>query len=150
MMKSKSSQDTFRYPLLKKIGHIEPDPAMVAKVNTPEFHLGCFCNGWPVPAVLGELLNLKGYRFADFQDRGMLFAAKSGVTMHTDEQPAVLWVIDGPSYPAVQMIAEHRSEMLWKGDVWLCDTRRLHGVIHCDDRDSLWSVFSAYVARVLE
>lgn len=147
-MSDSSIPDTFRYPLLKKIGHITPDTVMVAKVHEPGFHLGCFANGWPIPAVLSDFLRTKGYRVDEFQDRGLIFASKTGVTMHMDEQPSVIWVLDGPSYEGVQLIAEHRSEMLVEGDVWLCDTRRSHGVIHCCDRASLWSVFSAYVARV--
>ena len=136
-----------KYPLIELIGTLDPELALLGRALTADFQVGEFTCGTPYPESLGVALGAAGLEFDD-HGMGMLFASNHGVSLHTDEHPAVLWVLGGSinqDQTTHQLLVGNKSHTLGIGQVLLFDARKLHGVIAA--ATGLWVVFSSYVRR---
>lgn len=136
---------------LKKLFYVEPPESLLQAASSADFKLGLFTNGYAHPKELIDCLESYGLEPDEDGALGMLFASLYGVTMHSDELPAILWVVGGSidyELRTHEFIVDGEREFLEPGYVYLFDARMDHGVI--SSVEGLWCVFSTYIKLIDE
>lgn len=130
---------------LKLLGNLEPDEKLLLRSISPRFEPRDFTQSGELPPKLLRLLKSKGLEVDEDLGvkRGMLFGSNTGVNMHQDEKPSVLWVLNAGGYEGPQLICAGEHRDLVAGEVLFFDARQPHGVIVSEVR--YWVVLSAYV-----
>jgi hypothetical protein len=133
---------------VKVLGTLSPmtAPSLIETVLQQQAQLNDFTGGAPVPRSLAKFAKECGY--VTVEKQGMLFAHTAGVGIHTDEHPALLWILSGCSQPYMydnshELIVNGKSVKLADGMVLWFDATKPHGLIACTN--TLWSCFSVYV-----
>jgi hypothetical protein len=146
-----AAQDAHGYPVLQYIDTIKAPGGLLAEALRPQFRAGDFSYAVDFPPQLLKALKHEGY--APAEPQGILFASHHGVSLHTDDQPSVLWALGGcggdsfvPQGESHQFLVGDQAVYLQADDVYLFDATRRHGVIAA--QPGLWIVFSGYIRKV--
>lgn len=130
---------------LKHLGDLDPCEKLLVRSLEPGFQAGEFTQSGQIPAKLKRLLKSKGLEVDEDVDssRGMLFASSTGVLMHSDDRPSVLWVLSAGKHEGPQLVCGDEYRTLVPGEVLFFDARKPHGVIVWES--GYWVVLSMYV-----
>lgn len=136
-------------PVVKVLGNLKPDSKLVARIEKERLDLDDFCSTAPLPGKLSALMLKHGYK--SDEPSGMLYASDTGVSQHTDEQPAILWILLGTDERTKfgrshQLIVGTEAIELEDGMVLWFDSTVHHAVVACNHE--LWGCYSIYCEEI--
>jgi hypothetical protein len=136
-------------PVVKVLGQLKPDARLVARIRKERLELDDFCSTAAVPDKLRTLMKKHGYETDE--PSGMLYASDAGVSLHSDEQPAILWILHGTDERTKfgrshQLIVGTEAVELEDGMVLWFDSSVHHAVVACNHE--LWGCYSIYCEEI--